>query len=300
MTNEDYQKTLSEYLKRVLKLEIEDDPDHLSASSSSKSPSYYPSRLLDLKFKVDEHANGPDLDIFKKVFGSKDPSPSQSTKDSIINSEYRFLAAPPLNASVITDCVAVPTSKHVAQILGKKGCKIRALRETTKTFIRSPLPNEEPVFIVKGKKDGVATAVEAIKSASKFFTSLDNEKEHACSCDTRTNRGESIVVKLKIPEPYVGLVVGIKGCTIKEIEKATNTYIKSPTLDLEPVFTITGAPEYCEKAMNFISRYMDLRGVGPGIFVENFSNLEVFPGKLSSSWNSCAYSFTWVHINPAN
>lgn len=287
MSNNDCKKTFADYLKQALKLEIDENPLP-SCPSTSKSSSYYPCRLLDLKWEDVEH--NPSSKIFKKVFNdSQDPS------NSIENSEYRFLAAPPLNTDIITECIKVPTSKHVAQILGKKGCKIRALRESTKTYIRSPLPKEEPVFVVKGKKEGVLAAVKAIKSASEFFTSLETPKEEPYNGDTGTYQGESIVVKLTIPEPYVGLVVGIKGCTIKEIEKATNTYIKSPNFESKPVFTITGAPEYCEKAMNFISRYLDLRGVGPGIVIESFSDVECLPHRIP--WH---YSFVWVHTNPGN
>lgn len=296
MSYKNSKKTFADCLKQALTLEIPDY--HLPSSppstpkspsaSSSKSSSYYSGRLFDFKFEDVE--NDTHSEIFKRVFND-----SQDPLKSIQNSEYRFLITPPSNTDIITDCVWVPTSKHVAQILGKKGCKIRALRETTNTIIRSPLPKEEPVFVIKGKKDGVSAAVKAIKSGSEFYTALDAKKDEYFSSDAATYKGESVVVKLTIPEPYVGLVVGIKGCTIKEIEKATNTYIKSPNFDSQSIFTITGAPRYCEKAMNFISRYLDLRGVGPGIVIESFSDLECFPG-----WTPWHYSFVWVHTNPAN
>lgn len=294
MENQGYNRSLTEYLRQALKLESQDDQLLLS---SHNSPSYYPSRLLDLKWDGGKE-NVSNLNIIKKVFGDPPPT-SQPCNDSILNSEYGFLAAPPLNTHFITECVTVPTSKHVAQILGKKGSKIRELRDATKTYIRSPLPNEEPVFVIKGKKAGVDEAVKAIKVAAQFFSTLDKDKEKSYNSDFVSYRGESIVVKFFIPESFVGLVVGIKGSTIKEIEKATNTYIKSPNFGSSSIFTITGAPDNCEKAMHFISRYLEYRGVGPGLVIENFSDLERSAGYISPE-NSCLYSFSWVHINPTN
>ncbi|KAL5275844.1 MEX3C family protein [Megaselia abdita] len=309
MTNQENAQNILDngYLKfkTALNLEI---PSDLTIFPNSP-PFYKPSCLLDMNWN-----DGDDdvfiLNMFKKVFYGQSSqtqvftesipptsTPTKSLCDSTTDNDFRFFdaTAPSFNSNMVTECVSVPSSKHVAQILGKKGSKIRALRETTNTYIRSPLPKEEPIFIVKGKKDNVAEAVRAILSASDFFTSLELEKEISYSAAISSSRGEAIIVKFSIPESYVGLVVGVKGGTIKEIEKQTKTYIQSPTMDSDPIFTITGSPEDCEKAMNFVSRYLALRGVGPGT-VECVNNLEVSPGSASSSNSGCDYFFTWVHV----
>lgn len=271
-------------------------------------PFYKPSCLLDMNWNDDDN-EAFILEMFKKVFGSASAFQSQSqymdlqstpTTSQNDSSDYQFFSAavPAFNTNMVTECVTVPSSKHVAQILGKKGSKIRALRETTNTYIRSPLPKEEPVFIVKGKKEDVAEAVKAIKSASDFFTSLEYEKELSYSTAVASSRGEAINVKLSIPEIYVGLVVGVKGVTIKEIEKQTKTYIQSPTMDSSPVFTITGSPDDCEKALSFVSRYLALRGVGPGI-LESVNLEEISQGSALSN-SGCDYFFAWVHTDPAH
>lgn len=266
---------------------------------STSPPFYKPSCLLDMNWN-----DGDDdvfiLNMFRKVFNCSNPEdlPRSSTPYSQSESRFFDVSSPAFNSNLVTECVTVPSSKHVAQILGKKGSKIRALRETTKTYIRSPLPKEEPVFIVKGKKEDVADAVKALRSASDFFSSLEYQKEASYTTAMASSRGEAIVVKLSIPENYVGLVVGVKGSTIKEIEKQTKTYIQSPTMDSEPVFTITGSPDDCEKAMGFISRYLTLRGVGPGT-MDCISNLESSGGSAPSPQSSsgCDYFFAWVHVD---
>lgn len=290
-----------EYSKFKSRLNM-DVPSDLTTFPSSP-PFYKPSCLLDMNWN-----DGDDdvfiLNMFRKVFNCTNPEDQSRSSDHPLSStplkesnDNRFFdpTSPAFNSNLVTECVTVPSSKHVAQILGKKGSKIRALRETTKTYIRSPMPKEEPVFIIKGKKEDVAEAVKAIRSASEFFTSLEFQKEISYTTAMSSSRGEAIVVKLTIPEVYVGLVVGVKGVTIKEIEKQTKTYIQSPTMDSEPVFTITGAPNDCEKAMSFISRYLTLRGVGPGT-VEYVNSLEVSQGSGASSLSNsaCDYNFAWT------
>lgn len=320
MNNQDSQN-LDEYFKKALNLEIP-IPSDLSLSPASKMSSmmtsfqdysppteevyYHPRALLDMNWN-----DGDDdlfmLSIFKKVFACQDrlqsvdqlakTSTPLGSKNDTINweSDNRLFAPSNTTSFMVTEYVSVPTCKHVAQILGKKGSKIRALRETTNTYIRSPLPREESVFIVKGKMEDVFEAVKAIKSASDFFTSLENEKELSHNVAITSSQGQDIiVVKFSIPECYVGLVVGVKGVTIKEIEKQTKAYIQSPTMDAEPIFTITGSPENCEKAMNLISRYLVLRGVGPGT-VECIEDPDSSRASTSSTLG-CNYFFTWIKL----
>merc|ERR1739838_529990 len=65
----------------------------------------------------------------------------------------------------MTECVPVPSSEHVAEIVGRQGCKIEALRAKTNTYIKTPVRGEEPVFVVTGRKEDVACAKREILSA---------------------------------------------------------------------------------------------------------------------------------------
>merc|ERR1712168_183449 len=49
-----------------------------------------------------------------------------------------------------------------------------------------------------------------------------------------------VSVRVRVPECTVGLVVGLCGQTIQQIQHATNTFIKAPTRLQEPIFEITG------------------------------------------------------------
>ena len=49
-----------------------------------------------------------------------------------------------------------------------------------------------------------------------------------------------VSVRIRVPDATVGLVVGLCGQTIQQIQHATNTFIKAPTRLQEPIFEITG------------------------------------------------------------
>lgn len=51
-----------------------------------------------------------------------------------------------------------------------KGCKIKALRAKTNTYIKTPVRGEEPVFVVTGRKEDVAKAKREILSAADHFS----------------------------------------------------------------------------------------------------------------------------------
>uniref|UniRef100_A0A673GSS8 RNA-binding protein MEX3B-like n=1 Tax=Sinocyclocheilus rhinocerous TaxID=307959 RepID=A0A673GSS8_9TELE len=72
----------------------------------------------------------------------------------------------------ITECVPVPSSEHVAEIVGRQGCKIKALRAKTNTYIKTPVRGEEPVFLITGRKEDVALARREIISAAEHFSML--------------------------------------------------------------------------------------------------------------------------------
>ncbi|KAG5842817.1 hypothetical protein ANANG_G00181770, partial [Anguilla anguilla] len=74
--------------------------------------------------------------------------------------------------SNITECVPVPSSEHVAEIVGRQGCKIKALRAKTNTYIKTPVRGEEPVFLITGRKEDVALARREIISAAEHFSML--------------------------------------------------------------------------------------------------------------------------------
>lgn len=165
-----------------------------------------------------------------------------------------------------TECVPVPSSEHVAEIVGRQGCKIKALRAKTNTYIKTPVRGEEPVFVVTGRKDDVSSAKKEIVSAAEHFSQIraqrKNNQTGVLAPGPNSNIPGQATIQVRVPYRVVGLVVGPKGATIKRIQQQTNTYIVTPSRDKEPVFEVTGLPENVESAQKEIEAHIVVRTGG--------------------------------------
>jgi predicted RNA-binding protein YlqC (UPF0109 family) len=177
----------------------------------------------------------------------------------------------------MTECVPVPSSEHVAEIVGRQGCKIKALRAKTNTYIKTPVRGDEPVFIITGRKEDVYIAKKEILSAAEHFSQIRAARKQQNSTSSSSNSSTSsgsntnlhinnlilpsqqTTIQVRVPYRVVGLVVGPKGATIKRIQQTTNTYIITPGRDKEPVFEIAGLPENVEAARIEIESHIAAR-----------------------------------------
>ncbi|XP_054473862.1 RNA-binding protein MEX3B [Anoplopoma fimbria] len=169
----------------------------------------------------------------------------------------------------MTECVPVPSSEHVAEIVGRQGCKIKALRAKTNTYIKTPVRGEEPVFVVTGRREDVAMARREIISAAEHFSMIRASRNKNTSPNgTATpapgppNLPGQTTIQVRVPYRVVGLVVGPKGATIKRIQQQTHTYIVTPSRDKEPVFEVTGMPENVDRAREEIEAHIAMRTGG--------------------------------------
>jgi len=166
----------------------------------------------------------------------------------------------------MTECVPVPSSEHVAEIVGRQGCKIKALRAKTNTYIKTPVRGEEPVFVVTGRKEDVCLAKREILQAAEHFSQIRASRRNSSSLSPLGSPSPTapghITKQVRVPYRVVGLVVGPKGSTIKRIQQATNTYIVTPSRDKEPVFEVTGLPENVDRAKREVEHHIALRTGG--------------------------------------
>ncbi|XP_049791390.1 RNA-binding protein MEX3B [Schistocerca nitens] len=184
----------------------------------------------------------------------------------------------------MTECVPVPSSEHVAEIVGRQGCKIKALRAKTNTYIKTPVRGEEPVFVVTGRKEDVAKAKREILSAAEHFSQIRASRKSNLGGGGGGSGSAPpgppaavpghVTIQVRVPYRVVGLVVGPKGATIKRIQHQTHTYIVTPSRDKEPVFEVTGLPDSVETARREIEAHIAMRtggaagaavGVGGGV-----------------------------------
>ena len=147
------------------------------------------------------------------------------------------------------------------------GCKIKALRAKTNTYIKTPVRGEEPIFVITGRPEDVSAAKREILAAAEHFTQIRasrrsstvNSPSNAFGSPTEENK---VTILVRVPYRVVGLVVGPKGATVKRIQQITNTYIVTPSRDREPCFEVTGSPENVERAKREIESYIALRTGG--------------------------------------
>jgi len=179
--------------------------------------------------------------------------------------DLRFLAKKSQN---MTECVPVPSSEHVAEIVGRQGCKIKALRAKTNTYIKTPVRGEEPVFVVTGRKEDVAAAKREILSAAEHFSQIRASRRSGLVGQGLTGTTGlvppppvpgQVTIQVRVPYRVVGLVVGPKGATIKRIQQQTSTYIVTPSREKEPIFEVTGMPDSVDQAKREIEAHIALR-----------------------------------------
>lgn len=153
------------------------------------------------------------------------------------------------------------------------GCKIKALRAKTNTYIKTPVRGEEPVFVVTGRKEDVAKAKREILSAADHFSQIRASRKNnlaGLGSGASTPPGPPanipghVTIQVRVPYRVVGLVVGPKGATIKRIQHQTHTYIVTPSRDKEPVFEVTGLPENVDTARREIEAHIAMR-TGSGV-----------------------------------
>lgn len=171
---------------------------------------------------------------------------------------YRHLASSndgQSHSGMTVDFVRVPTSNHVAEMIGANGCKIKALRLITDTYIETPQRGQDPVFLVAGPDRGVRQACQKLQEAADFFTRLRSSNDHQSYFHPercRSVQAGEITEHIRVPVEYVGCLVGVKGRTIIGIQRRSQTFIVSPNSlgNGKNSFKVIGLPENVEKAKN--------------------------------------------------
>ncbi|KAK1342941.1 hypothetical protein QTO34_015709 [Cnephaeus nilssonii] len=154
-----------------------------------------------------------------------------------------------------------PPSPHTLEAL-LTGCKIKALRAKTNTYIKTPVRGEEPVFIVTGRQEDVEMAKREILSAAEHFSVIRATRSKAGglpgTAQGPPNLPGQTTIQVRVPYRVVGLVVGPKGATIKRIQQRTHTYIVTPGRDKEPVDFHANGTDVC----------LDLLGAAAGLWAK--------------------------------
>lgn len=80
-------------------------------------------------------------------------------------------------------------SPSLSSSFSPTGCKIKALRAKTNTYIKTPVRGEQPVFVVTGRKEDVAMAKREILSAAEHFSLIRASRNKTGTQTTATGPG---------------------------------------------------------------------------------------------------------------
>jgi len=131
--------------------------------------------------------------------------------------------------------VPVPSSDHVAEIVGKRGCKILFLMDATKVKIVTPRRDEQPIFKVSGDQFAVDAACKLIVEAAEQISKIQEVGQFDAECGAistalpgNTFSSDIVLMKLEVPYCLIGLAIGWKGQNVRAIKQETNVEIVSP------------------------------------------------------------------------
>ncbi|XP_072261074.1 RNA-binding protein MEX3D [Pyxicephalus adspersus] len=210
------------------------------------------------------------VDTAIELPGSDSPSPEPGDIFAEMSADHLLVHEVRRRGVNMTEGVPVPSSEHVAEIVGRQGCKIKALRAKTNTYIKTPVRGEEPIFIVTGRKEDVEMAKREILAAAEHFSIIRATRNKINGiggvAQGPPNLPGQTTIQVRVPYRVVGLVVGPKGATIKRIQQNTHTYIVTPSRDKEPIFEVTGMPENVDRAREEIEAHITMR---TGSLVDN-------------------------------
>lgn len=137
------------------------------------------------------------------------------------------------------------------------GCKIKLLRAKYGVYIHTPVAGEEPVFIIKGRREDVNRIKQEILNTAKHFNHLRASK--AAKIENIVNANGSVCVRLHIPDRFVGLVVGRNGWFVKVLQARFNVHIETPKFELRTFFLIYGIEANVRKTIQAIMEHISMK-----------------------------------------
>ena len=135
-----------------------------------------------------------ELNSCKSISPSSNPSGASVVSSNTGNTIEEMLALRCSKTSQnVTESVPVPSSEHVAEIVGRQGCKIKALRAKTNTYIKTPIRGESPMFVITGRKEDVQTAKREIQLAADHFSQIRARRGSGSSGSSSTASTTSVI-----------------------------------------------------------------------------------------------------------
>ncbi|NWZ88666.1 MEX3C ligase, partial [Poecile atricapillus] len=169
-----------------------------------------------------------------------------------------------------TECVPVPSSEHVAEIVGRQG-EVPTLVAPKLSLSASKLSLSAPKLSLSAPKLSLSAPKLSPSDSKPDFSapklSLSGPKPSPSALNPSLSAPKPVFLPLNpacLPLILAFLPLN-SGATIKRIQQQTHTYIVTPSRDKEPVFEVTGMPENVDRAREEIEMHIAMR---TGAFLE--------------------------------
>ena len=226
-------------------------------------------RIKALRAKTNTYIKSPDFNedpIF--VITGRPEDVAEAKRQLVADADYLTQLRTGLpRPEIVTQRVTVPSSEHVAQIVGKHGWKIKGLKE--RADIKIPARGDNPTFVITGRPEDVDAVKRQLVIAAENVTKVSPPtKSNAMqnqSVRSPSSSGEELIkVCVRAPRSAVGFVLGPRGARIKSLQMHTSTFIVSPREDSkEQFFEVMGKPDDVERAKREIETYISMYIGGP-------------------------------------
>lgn len=140
----------------------------------------------------------------------------------------------------------VASNEHAAEVIGRKGWKIKHIAQHTNTKIKCPTHGKPPVFHIFGQKMNALKAKRMITAWANNFDQMKSKKRNI-----RCLPGE-IVDTVLLNSKDVAATIGRKGKQVKKIAEIADVAIVSPDTNKEPIFIVSGSKTKVETAIFWI------------------------------------------------
>ena len=220
------------------------------------------SKIKALRARTSTHIKTPNVGEDPVFLVTGRPEDVAAAKDEMvaeIENLMKYRARLPQWAKC-TQRVPVPTSEHVANIVGKNFWKIKPLQAKAK--IKTPARGQDPTFVITGTLQDVDEVRRQLDIDAKHAVQiLALEKEKATQNRSiqipQFSVEEGITIYVRVPIGAAGLIVGANGTRIKRLQQLTNTTIVTPArFSTEPSFSVKGKPEDVARAKREIQSYV--------------------------------------------
>lgn len=127
------------------------------------------------------------------------------------------------------------SNEHAAEVIGKRGLKIKKIARDTSTYIKCPSPQSAPIFEIHAhRRYQILRAKNQIKIHADHFDKMKNKKRQL------RLRADEKIETIWFQKIDVACIIGKHGGQVKKIMFYSQVKVISPDTNKDPIFIVCG------------------------------------------------------------